>query len=194
VNFHSKDVVKEDLNYAQSLEDRYLEIRANAERDSCRVASLRKRARGYLNVYDASNGTCRFALIAAHGALWAAWYLVCAKMAAVVFAIFDFSKEYSPIKRYWQFSTYVTALKNINKLVMLESYVLVYTVRDLGADFAATKGIPFDLAQDYEKAISGQITDESFLRDLYHRHFYGSRRGWFQINWMMHLQSLLGCL
>lgn len=171
MNYHMKELAEESLGNNQNLEARYAEIRENAERDSCRVASLRKRARGYLNVYNASNGACRFALIAAHGALWAAWYLICAKLAAVVFAVFDFSKGYSPIKRYRQFSSYVTALKNINKLVMLESYVLVFTVRDLGAEFAATKGIPLDLARDYEKAISGQVTNESFLRDLYHRHF-----------------------
>jgi hypothetical protein len=152
-------------------EQRYLEIRAAAESAAGPQASLRLRARGYLNLYHASNGVCHFALIAAHGALWASWYLVCAKMAAMVFAITDPTVRLSPRKRYRNFADYVDVLKDINKLVMVETYVLVHTLQDLGPDFAAQKGIPADLAKDYALAMSGTVQSTAFLRDLYHRHF-----------------------
>lgn len=153
------------------LERRYLEIRRQAELAAGPLASLRMRARGYLDVYAASNGACRFALVAAHGALWASWYLMCAKLAAAVFAALDPTCKLTPLARYRQFAAYITALKNINKLVMVETYVLVHTIRDLGPEFAASKGIPEDLATDYARAMAGKLQDNDILRDLYHRHF-----------------------
>jgi hypothetical protein len=145
-----------------------LAIRADALRAAGPLSSLRLRARGYLDLYHASNGTCRFALIAAHGALWASWYLVCAKLAAMAFAVIDPTMPLSPRRRYRAFSTYVGVLKQINHSVMVETYVLVHSVLKLGPDAAARAGIPADLAQDYARAMAGEAAD---LRDLYHRHF-----------------------
>jgi hypothetical protein len=152
-------------------EQRYLAIRAMAELAAGPLPSLRMRARGYLDLYHASNGTCRFALVAAHGALWASWYLVCAKLAAAVFAITDPSVRLSPVKRYREFAAYVVVLKDINKLVMVETFVLVHIIQELGPEFAIQKGIPADLAKDYAAAISGDARSPEGLRDLYHRHF-----------------------
>lgn len=152
-------------------EQRYLDIRRQAEVAAGPLASLRMRARGYLDIYEASNGTCRFGLVAAHGALWASWYLMCAKLAAVVFAGLDPTSSLSPLARYRQFAAYITALKTINKLVMVETYVLVHTIRDLGPEFAVAKGIPEDLAMDYARAMTGKVQNNDVLRDLYHRHF-----------------------
>jgi hypothetical protein len=150
---------------------RYLAIRAEAEMAAGPLASLRWRARGYLRLYHASNGVCRFALVAAHGALWASWYLVCAKLAAAVLAIVDPTVRLSPARRYRAFAAYVDVLKDINASVMIETYVLVHTIKEFGPDFAAARGIPADLAQDYAAAMCGPATDEATLRDLYHRHF-----------------------
>lgn len=150
---------------------RYLVIRAQAVNAAGPMASLRLRAGGYLALYHASNGVCRFALVAAHGALWASWYLVCAKLAAMVFAITDPTVRLSPLRRYRAFANYVGVLKEINSLVMVETYVLVHTVAELGPAFATQKGIPKDLADDYARAMTGPLPREDFLRDLYHRHF-----------------------
>ena len=148
---------------------RYSEIRRAAEGAAGPDASLRLRARGYLDVFHASDGACRFALVAAHGALWASWYLVCAKLAALVFAIVDPTSRLWPWHRFRQFSAYVAALKDINKLVMVETYVLVHTIREFGPGFAAEMGIPCDLADDYARAMKDNAAVD--LRDLYERHF-----------------------
>lgn len=150
---------------------RYLAIRAQAVDAAGPMASLRLRAGGYLDLYHASHGVCRFALVAAHGALWASWYLVCAKLAAMVFAVTDPTVRLSPLRRYRAFANYVGVLKEINSLVMVETYVLVHTVAELGPAFATKMGIPKDLADDYAHAIAGPLPDDNFLRDLYHRHF-----------------------
>lgn len=150
---------------------RYLAIRADAERAAGPLSSLRLRAKGYLDVYEASGGACRFALIAASGALWASWYLVCAKLAAMVFALADVTCRLSPAAKYRQFADYVATLKDINRLVMLETYILVRTVKELGVAFACTKGIPEDIASDYAAAMRGPDRDPALLRDLYYRHF-----------------------
>jgi hypothetical protein len=152
-------------------EQRYAAIRAEAALAAGPLASLRMRARGYLALYHASHGACRFALVAAHGALWASWYLVCAKLAAMVFAVADPTVRLSPARRYRAFANYVGVLKEINALVMIETYVLIHTVTELGPDFATAKGIPRDLADGYARAMKGPLPGPDNLRDLYHRHF-----------------------
>lgn len=155
----------------QISQDQLSEIRAQAYKSSGPTVSLRFRARGYLDLYAASDGVCMFALVAAHGALWASWYLVCAKLMAMLLAVTDPTCRLSPAKRYREFSAYVTALKEINQLVMVETFVLVHTIKSCGPDAAIAQGIPADLARDYASAIAEPQTTSIDLRDLYHRHF-----------------------
>ncbi|MEM8796876.1 MAG: hypothetical protein AAGE61_15025 [Pseudomonadota bacterium] len=167
------------MRKAQTIQDvdelgadqRYLEIRKEAEAAAGPVGSLRMRASGYLNIYTESEGVCRFALVAAHGALWASWYLVCAHIAALFFAATDWSCRLSPREKYRQFCDYVEALKNINKLVMVETFILIRTLREFGVDYAVKNGVPEDLAKKYARAIEGNETESSVLRELYHEHF-----------------------
>ncbi len=146
-------------------------IRAQATVASGSTAGLRRRARGYLDLYHQSNGACMFALVGAHGALWASWYLVCAKLAAMVFALGDPTCRLSPVVRYRQFAAYVTALKEINQLVMVETHVLIHTIQTLGPEAAIAEGVPEDLVRDYADAMVSKAPDPDVLRDLYHRHF-----------------------
>lgn len=152
-------------------DDEYLAIRSEAQAAAGPLSSLRLRARSYLGIYDTSNGVCRFALVAAHGALWASWYLVCAKLAAMVFACLDPTAKLWPRTRYKQFAAYVALLKEINTLVMVETYVLVHIIQKFGVEAAIARGIPSDLAYDYHRAMAGVTQDDDLLRDLYHRHF-----------------------
>jgi hypothetical protein len=149
----------------------YLQIRADAETAAGPLSSLRMRARGYLDLYHASHGVCRFALVAAHGALWASWYLICAKFAACVFAVVDPTTKLSRPERYRQFAAYVLLLKEINHLVMVETYVLVHTIQKLGVDAAIAAGIPDDIARDYATAMQEKSVKPDMARDLYLRHF-----------------------
>ena len=160
-----------DDTQASAADLTYTRIRAAAELAAGPEESLRMRARGYLEIYHASNGACHFALVAAHGALWASWYLVCAKLAAAVFAVTDPTTRLSPRQRYRDFAAYVAVLKDINRLVMVETFVLVHTVRTLGVAFAVRKGIPEDLARDYAAAMTEPGVAPDALRDLYRRHF-----------------------
>ena len=159
-----------DMNDAN--EATYKAIRDQAEIVAGPVSSLRTRAKGYLDIYHASNGVCRFALVATHGALWASWYLVCAKLAAVLFSVGDLTYRASPKEKYRQFAAYVVLLKDINKLVMLETYVLVHTIQQLGPEFAISKDIPAALAYDYDHLMRSDRRDNTELRDLYERHFH----------------------
>lgn len=140
-----------------------------AERAAGRPESLRIRADGYLALYRASNGACVFALIAAHGAIWASWYLVCAKLAAMVFALLDPTGRYRPVHRYRCFADYVGALKEINRTVMIATYVLVHGIQTYGANRLKEEGFPSDLVDDYARLMD--TPEPNALRDLYHRHF-----------------------
>tara|TARA_R110002033_G_scaffold4684_4_gene21998 strand:+ start:2500 stop:3273 length:774 start_codon:yes stop_codon:yes gene_type:complete len=146
------------------------QIRAQALISAGPKAALRRRARGYLDLFDASNGACMFALVAAHGALWASWYLAAAKLVAAGLAAVDPTGRPAPVKRYRELSAYVTALKDINQLVMVETYVLIHTIKEFGPEAAIAQGIPADLARDYATAMASPQTP-AFLRDLFHRHF-----------------------
>jgi len=149
----------------------YQNIRDKARAAAGSTDQLRLRARSYLDIYDASGGTCRFALVAAYGALWAYWYLFCGRFAARIFAILDPGSKWMPRTRYRHFRAYVEALKEINALVMTETFVLIHTVKTLGPEAAAKMGFPSDLAADYANAMNARVKDEAALRDLYHRHF-----------------------
>lgn len=149
------------------------EIRALITRATAaagRPESLRTRAAAYLDLYRASNGACIFALVAAHGAIWASWYLVCAKLAAMVFALLDPTRPYRPRYRYARFAAYVTALKEINRDVMIATYVIVHGVRDFGPERLEAEGFPQDIVRDYAAFLESK-PNLSNLRDLYHRHF-----------------------
>ncbi|MEP0207362.1 MAG: hypothetical protein ABJD89_00290 [Paracoccaceae bacterium] len=150
--------------------DALAELRREAEKVAGPVVSLRTRAAAYLQLYADSNGACVFALIAAQGAIWASWYLVCAKLAAMVFATVDLSPVYGPKRRYKCFAAYVMSLKEINRSVMIETYILVHGIRRFGCDVMRGSEIPFDLIEDYERAMT-EPCDPAFLRDIYHRHF-----------------------
>ncbi len=154
-----------------AIEDRYNQIRADAERIAGATGSLRWRARGYLDVYRASNGACMFALVAASGALWASWYLICARLAVYGFALADWSAGMPIRQRIRQFVAYVDTLKDINRLVMIETYVLIHTIRELGPEFAVERGVPQDLVQDYHAAMATGSTPTADLREIYHKHF-----------------------
>ncbi len=146
------------------------DIRAQALIAAGPKAALRRRARGYLDLYEASNGACMFALVAAHGALWASWYLAGAKLVAAGLAGVDPTGRPAPVRRYRELSAYVAALKDINQLVMVETYVLVHTIKAYGPDAAIAQGIPADLARDYATAMATPQSPQ-MLRDLFHRHF-----------------------
>ncbi len=142
-----------------------------AEVAAGRPESLRTRAQSYLDIYNASGGVCVFALIAAHGAIWASWYLVCAKLAAMAFALVDPTSKYRPIYRYRRFADYVGALKDINRTVMIATYVIVHGIREHGPERLISEGFPSDLVQDYAQLMGDDDRDSTALRDLYHRHF-----------------------
>ena len=152
-------------------EQTYRDIRLDAERVTGSHGSLRVRARCYLDIYEQSNGSCGFALIAANGALWGAWYLNCGRLAAYVFAVADRSCKLSVREKVRQFSAYVDVLKDINRLVMLETYVLIHTIQKLGVEFAMSKDIPEALAVNYATAMKADFPDPALLRDIYQRHF-----------------------
>lgn len=143
---------------------------AQAEAAAGRLESLRQRAASYLEIYRSSNGVCLFALIAAHGAIWASWYLVCAKLAAMVFAVADPSGAYRPVYRYKRFADYVLSLKQINQQVMIATYMIIHGIHRFGPERLVAEGIPADLVRDYASYMKhGASVAE--LRDLYHRHF-----------------------
>ena len=155
----------------QTHNDQIAAIRREALIASGSVTGLRRRARGYLDLYSSSNGVCLFALVAAQGSLWASWYLVCAKVAAMVFAVVDISCWKSPRRKYAYFADYVLTLKEINQLVMVETYVLIHTIQNLGPQAAIGEGVPSDLVNDYTALLKAENPSAAMLRDIYHRHF-----------------------
>jgi len=110
----------------------YDEIHAEAVHLAGGLKDLPQRAMVYHRIFATSGGNFSFALIAAHGALWAHWYLVAARCAAFVLAILD---VFSPLTRKQKcaaFDAYVDSLQDINRRVMIETYTAFHFTRRYG--------------------------------------------------------------
>ena len=77
----------------------YREIHAEAVHLAGGVRDLPRRAVVYHHLYRASGGNFAFALIAAHGALWAYWCLAAARVAAWILSAFDLTSPFTPAQR-----------------------------------------------------------------------------------------------
>lgn len=133
------------------------------------------RAASYHAVWRASGGVCCFALVAAHGALWANWYLPCARLAAIALALLDVISPLSFREKLAQFDAFTHALREINRDVMVATYVLVHSLRTEGPQAVVRNGLPEDICADMAdmmaRAARGETLPEADLRDLYERHF-----------------------
>ena len=163
------------MTLTRAVDTSLTDITALAEAAAGPPAHLVHRALSYHAVYVASHRICCFALIAGHGALWANWYLRCARLAAMVFALLDLRSPLGFREKLRQFDMFTDALRDINQQVMVATYRLVHAVRLLGADAATAMDLPADLCRDYAAAFAiadqGGTVTEAAKRDLYERHF-----------------------
>ncbi len=107
-------------------------IRSDADVLAAGVDDLGQRSLVYHHVYRDSGGTFHFPLVASHGALWARWYLTAAWLAANVFAVIDVTCPLKRSQRMATYSTYVRAIKEINRQVMIEAFTCLYLYHCFG--------------------------------------------------------------
>lgn len=107
-------------------------IRDDADILAAGVDDLGQRSLVYYQIYRDSKTLFHFPLVASHGALWATWYLFAAWLAANVFAIVDFTCHLNRKDRMATYATYVRAIKEINRQVMIEAYTSLYLYKCFG--------------------------------------------------------------
>jgi len=111
----------------------YAAIDMDAKRLGGRLDDMTTRAVVYHHLYVSSGGNFIFPLIAAHGALWARWYLYLARFAAYFLAVIDISGGRSFRAKMISYRAYVDAFKAINRKVMQETYKVLHISTLYGA-------------------------------------------------------------
>jgi hypothetical protein len=134
-----------------SAEMLYEAIHADAVRLGGRLDDMTQRAVVYHHLFAISGGNFIFPLIAAHGALWARWYLVAAAAAAHVLSVVDITTRQPRADKMRAYGAFVAALKSVNRDVMVETYTIFHFSRLYG-----------------RHAILEQIVSEPLLSDLLH--------------------------
>ena len=159
----------------RSAQKRHDEIHAQATLLAGPPRNLCKRAVQYHHIYRASHGIFCFALIAAHGAVWAQWYLKVAWLGALVLAAFDRRAPGNFRTRMAHFDAYTGALKDINRRVMIKAYTVFHFAKDGMADNAMTDDLPGEIVTEIRqllaKQMSGGIVKEAEKRTLYEAFF-----------------------
>ena len=147
--------------------------------DGVRLAGRRddmaQRAVVYHHLYMLSAGNFVFPLIAAHGALWAKWYLVAAQIGAGTLSLLDVTSALPRRERVRQYKAYVNAFKDINRSVMVESYTVFHASRLFGPEVLAEYDMPPDLIEQmmtcHAATQAGTRLSDTALRQFYEDYF-----------------------
>ena len=150
-----------------------------ARKDAARLAGgpgdLVQHAIAYHYLYRHSGGNFVFPLLAAHGALWARWYLIAGRTVAEVLSIADFANGGSRSSRLAAYAQFVDALKSINRQVLIETFALVHCLPILGRHPLITAGMPEPLLSQLldalEKGRTGAWLADAELKSLYESYF-----------------------
>ncbi|MGJ8617586.1 MAG: hypothetical protein ACSHWS_12165 [Sulfitobacter sp.] len=144
----------------RSAQQRHEQIHAQATMLAGPPGNLCKRAVQYHHIYRASGGIFCFALIAAHGAVWAQWYLKIAWVGAVVLAAVDRRAPGSFRTRMMHFNAYTGALKDINRRVMIKAYTVLHFAKDGMDDDALVDDLPSEIVLEIRRLLAKQMAGE----------------------------------
>ncbi|MCF6274377.1 MAG: hypothetical protein L3J05_01260 [Robiginitomaculum sp.] len=164
-----------------SAESVYEIISKDAVRLGGRLNDMPQRAVVYHHIYVMSGGNFIFPLIAAHGALWARWYLFVAKLGANMLAIVDRSGGTSRRTKMKAYHEYVNAFKKINRKVMAASYTAFHFTRLYGDHEFVTKNMPKRLVTAFLRCHQ-MSTSGTPMPLAEQRQFYEDYFRWEQIN------------
>lgn len=143
----------------------------DADRVSGSARYLALRAPAYLALYRGSGGNFAFALIAAHGAVWASWYVPLASLIVRLLAVFTPHR----IVRLAAYRRYVDQFKEINRRVAVETYVAFHLTRCLPDHPDGALRYPPELRQAFaamhEAARRGTHQSPGARRALYEMYF-----------------------
>lgn len=154
-------------------------IRRDGDELAAGLDDLGVRARVYHQIYRDSNARFHFALIASHGALWARWYLLAARLAANIFAVGDVGAKTSRQHKMRVYSDYIDAIKEINRQVMIETFTSFYLYRVFGEAGCRELGFDDELTAQFCQRFS-QLAEVSEPRPEDDRRFYESFFRWEQ--------------
>lgn len=153
----------------------YCIIREDAAALGGDLQDMAQRAAVYHHVYLQSGKNLIFPLIAAHGALWAVWYLKAAQLAAHVFSVLDVVSPLSRAGRMAAYNRYVNSFLAINKAVMVETYVIFHATRLSGSHEILAGHMPADLIAAFldchEARAQGRKWSADQQKSLYERYF-----------------------
>lgn len=137
-------------------------IRSDADDLAGGLDDLGVRARVYHQIYRDAQARFHFPLIASHGALWATWYLRTGRLAAEFFALSDVSCQLSRQRKISAFRTYIDAIKEINRQVMIETFTCFYLFRVFGHSGCEELGFDSALTDHFQARLAPETTGSDF--------------------------------
>lgn len=156
-----------------------LDVVAQIRRDAVARAGsaddMALRAASYHDLYKSSGRSFAFAIIAAHGALWARWYLQVANAAARLLALADISSSLTHRERVASYQRFVERFREINRLVFIETWVNLHLLR-LDRDHPLVSArmpeqLRHEIAGAHEAAMRGLGPDNVEMRLVYEQYF-----------------------
>lgn len=114
---------------ANGLSSDVVRLRAEAEARAGSLDDMALRAASYHELYTSGGRSFPFAIIAAHGALWARWYLKLADAAARVLAVIDVASTLPRAERIASYDRFVDQFRDINRVVFMETWVTLHLLR-----------------------------------------------------------------
>ncbi|MEP1229801.1 MAG: hypothetical protein ABJG88_03930 [Litorimonas sp.] len=158
-----------------SVETIYAAITTDAQKLGGGLDDMTQRAVVYHHLYVSSGSNFIFPLIAAHGALWARWYLFLAKHVAVFLAIIDINPRRSFARKMSLYADYVSRFKAINRTVMQETYKVLNIAKLYGAHPVIAADMPKRLCDNlnicHQYAVHGTLMPLEQQRDFYEDFF-----------------------
>jgi hypothetical protein len=153
----------------------YQAIHADAVRLGGRLDDMTQRAVVYHHLFAISGGNFIFPLIAAHGALWARWYLIAAASAAHVLSVVDVTTRQSRADKMRAYNAFVAALKAVNRDVMVETYTIFHFSRLYGRhpilERLVSEPLLSDLLRCQDLVRSGGVMPPQQQRTFYENFF-----------------------
>ena len=156
-------------------------IETDAKRLGGQLNDMTTRSVVYHHIYVCSGCNFIFPLLAAHGALWARWYLFLAKFAALAFALLDVTRGFRFKTNMTDYKAFVTTFKDINRTVMVKTWIIFHMTKLYGVHDAVTSDMPDRLRDNlsicHQFSSSGKQMTLSQQRDFYEDYFR-----WEQVN------------
>lgn len=164
----------------EALQQRYDQLRFEAEQLTGGLADLSRRATVYRHLFLTSGGNHAFPLIAAHGALWAGGYFRFGMRLGSALAWQYLGQPELRRRQLQKLADFADVFRDINRRVCIDTYVNYHFTRQLGRNREADRFIPADLQEALQRLHAatkvGRTLSDMEQQRIFEAHFRHEQR------------------